>query len=416
MNIAQIRADFPILQRQVHGKPLVYLDSAATSQKPLAVIEALDHYYRTYNANVHRGVYSISEEATEQYEAARDKVQAFIGAAQRESVIFVRNTTEAINLVAYTWGRQNIGPGDEIVLSEMEHHSNLVPWQILAAEKGAVLRHIRVLEDGTLDMAQARQLIGAHTKLVAVSHMSNVLGTINPARELADLAHSAGGVILLDGAQSVPHMSVNVQELDCDFLAASGHKMLAPTGSGFLYGKVELLDAMPPFMGGGDMIRQVWLDHATYNELPWKFEAGTPNVADMIGLGAAVDYLQSIGMDAIRQHEKQLTVYALGTLGELPDVDIHGPRDVDLRGGAISFCFGDVHPHDLAQVLDQEGVCIRAGHHCCHPLMRKLGVTATARASFYLYNTEDEIDTLVKSLDKARQVFGIPSPSGRGLG
>jgi cysteine desulfurase/selenocysteine lyase len=407
MNVADIRKDFPILERQVNGKPLVYLDSAATSQKPLAVIEALDHYYRTYNANVHRGVYSISEEATEEYEQARDKVQAFVNAARRESIIFVRNTTEAINLVAYTWGRANIGQGDEIVLSELEHHSNLVPWQILAAEKGAVLKHIRVTEDGTFDMAHARELIGERTRLVAVSHMSNVLGTINPVKELAALAHAAGAVILLDGAQSVPHMPVDVQDLDCDFLAASGHKMLAPTGSGFLYGKVELLEAMPPFMGGGDMIRQVWLDRATYNELPWKFEAGTPNVADMIGLGVAVDYLRGIGMEAIREHEKALTAYALGTLGELPQVDVHGPRDVDIRGGAISFCYGDVHPHDLAQILDGEGICIRAGHHCCHPLMRKLGVAATARASFYLYNTEDEVDALVRGMARAGELFGM---------
>jgi len=416
MNVEQIRKDFPILARQINGKPLVYLDSAATSQKPLAVIEALDHYYRTYNANVHRGVYALSEEATEAYEGARDKVQAFIGAAQRESIIFVRNTTEAINLVAYAWGRSNIHQGDEIVLTELEHHSNLVPWQILAAEKGAILKHIPVLDDGTLDVGQARQLITERTKLVAVSHMSNVLGTINPVKELAQLAHAAGAIILLDGAQSVPHMAVDVQDLDCDFLAASGHKMLAPMGSGFLYGKVALLEAMPPFLGGGDMIRQVWLDHASYNDLPWKFEAGTPNAADAIGLGAAVDYLRSIGMDAVREHEKQLTAYALGTLGELPEVEIHGPRDPDIRGGAISFCYGDVHPHDLAQILDGEGVCIRAGHHCCHPLMRKLGVSATARASFYLYNTEDEIDTLVRSLGKAGQLFGVPVPSPAAAG
>jgi cysteine desulfurase/selenocysteine lyase len=411
VNVAHLRKDFPIFERKVNGKPLVYLDSAATSQKPLAVIEALDRFYRTYNANVHRGVYSISEEATEAYEKARDKVQAFIGAARRESVIFVRNTTEAINLVAYSWGRANIGPGDEIVLSEMEHHSNLVPWQLLAAEKSAVLKHIPVLDDGTLDMDEARRLITERTKLVAVSHMSNVLGTINPVQELARLAHSAGAVILLDGAQSVPHMPVNIQELDCDFLAASGHKMLAPTGSGFLYGRVELLEAMPPFMGGGDMIRQVWLDHATWNDLPWKFEAGTPNVADMIGLGVAVDYLQSVGMQAIREHEKQLTAYTLGTLGELELVDIHGPRDPEMRGGAVSFCYADVHPHDLAQILDGDGICIRAGHHCCHPLMRKLGVSATARASFYLYNTEDEVDLLVKSLTKAGELFGAPAPA-----
>jgi cysteine desulfurase / selenocysteine lyase len=407
VDVRRIREDFPILERKVNGKPLVYLDSAATSQKPLSVIEALDRYYRTYNANVHRGVYSISEQATEEYEGARDKVQAFIGAARRESIIFVRNTTEAINLVAYAWGRANVKEGDEIVLTELEHHSNLVPWQILAAEKGAVLRHIRLREDGTLDVGHARELIGERTKLVAVSHMSNVLGTINPVKELARLAHATGAVILVDGAQSVPHMPVDVQDLDCDFLAASGHKMLAPMGSGFLYGKVELLEAMPPFMGGGDMISQVWLDRANYNELPWKFEAGTPNAADAIGLGAAVDYLQSVGMEAIREHEKQLTAYALGTLGELPQVDVHGPRDVDIRGGAVSFCYGDVHPHDLAQILDGDGICIRAGHHCCHPLMRKLGVAATARASFYLYNTEDEIDTLVRGLAKAGELFGV---------
>jgi cysteine desulfurase / selenocysteine lyase len=409
MNVAEIRKDFPILERKVYGKPLVYLDSAATSQKPLAVIDALDRYYRDYNANVHRGVYSISEEATEEYEQARDKVQAFIGAAKRESVIFVRNTTEAINLVAYSWGRANIGLGDEIVLTELEHHSNLVPWQILAVEKGAVLKHISVREDGTLDMDQARQIIGPRTKLVSVSHMSNVLGTINPVKELGQLAHAAGALILLDGAQSVPHMNVDVKDLDCDFLAFSGHKMLAPTGIGVLYGKAELLEAMPPFMGGGDMISQVWLDRATYNDLPWKFEAGTPNVADAIGLGAAVDYLENVGMDAIRDHERELTAYALGTLGELPEIEIHGPRDPDTRGGAISFCYGDVHPHDLAQILDQDGICIRAGHHCCHPLMRKLGVSATARASFYLYNTEDEIDALVRGLAKAGELFGVPA-------
>jgi len=412
MDLGRLRADFPILERRIRGRPLVYLDSAATSQKPQAVIDALVDCYRNYNANVHRGVYSISEEATEKYEGARDKVQGLIGAAKRESIVFVRSTTEAINLVAYSWGRQNIGPGDEILLTEMEHHSNLVPWQILAAEKGAVLRHLSVSEEGTLDLDEARRLITERTKLVGVAHMSNVLGTINPVKELGRLAHQAGAVMLVDGAQSVPHLPVDVRDLDCDFLAASGHKMLGPTGIGFLYGKTELLESMPPFMGGGDMISQVWLDHASYNDLPWKFEAGTPNFADAIGLGVAVDYLQAIGMDVIREHEKQLTAYALGTLGELPDVQVHGPRDIDIRGGAVSFCLGDVHPHDLAQVLDQEGVCIRAGHHCCHPLMRKLGVSATARASFYLYNTENEVDVLVSSLDKARAMFGQFGPAG----
>ncbi|MGH2365250.1 MAG: cysteine desulfurase [Chloroflexota bacterium] len=408
MDSERIRRDFPILARRVNGKPLVYLDSASTSQKPEAVIAALDHFYRSYNANVHRGVYAISEEATAAYEGARDKVQRFINAAQRESIVFVRNTTEAINLVAYSWGRANIHQGDEIVLSEMEHHSNLVPWQILAAERGAVLRHIPVLSDGTLDLTAAGELIGERTKLVAVSHMSNVLGTINPVRELAGLAHGVGAIILLDGAQSVPHLPVDVQALECDFLAASGHKMLGPTGSGFLYGRLELLEAMPPFMGGGDMISNVWLDHATYNELPWKFEAGTPNVAAAIGLGAAVDYLRAVGMGDIQAHEQVLTSYALSALSAVPGLDVHGPRDAGIRGGALSFCLGDVHPHDLAQMLDQDGICIRAGHHCCHPLMRKLGVAATARASFYLYNTEGEIDALVVGLGKAAQVFGRP--------
>ncbi|HEU0167455.1 MAG TPA: aminotransferase class V-fold PLP-dependent enzyme, partial [Chloroflexota bacterium] len=314
MNVEQVRKDFPILQQRPHGKPIVFLDSASTSQKPYSVIETLDTYYREYNSNIHRAVYAIAEKATAEYEAARDKVQRFIGAAQRESVIFVRNTTEAINLVAYSWGRNNIKAGDEIVLSEMEHHSNLVPWQLLAQEKGALLKHLTVSPEGTLSLDEARKLITDRTKLVAVSHMSNVLGTINPVKELAQLAHAAGAIILLDAAQSVPHLPVNVQDLDCDFLAASGHKMLGPTGSGFLYGKVALLDAMPPFFGGGDMISRVWLDHATWNDLPWKFEAGTPNVADMIGLGAAVDYLQDLGMDHVRAHEKELTAYALRVL------------------------------------------------------------------------------------------------------
>ncbi|MHB8620351.1 MAG: cysteine desulfurase, partial [Chloroflexota bacterium] len=406
----RVRQDFPILQREVHGKRLVYLDSAATSQKPESVIRTLDHYYRTYNANVHRGVYSISEEATERYEGARDKVQRFIGAGQRESIIFTRGTTESINLVAYSWGRANVGPGDEIVLTELEHHSNLVPWQILAAEKGAVLKHIPLLADGGLDMDEARRLITDRAKLVAASQMSNVLGTINPVAELAELAHAVGAVILVDGAQSVPHMPVDVRDLDCDFLAFSGHKMLGPTGSGVLYGKAALLDAMPPFMGGGDMIRKVWLDRATYNELPWKFEAGTPSVAEAIGLGAAVEYLEEVGMDAVRRHEKSLTAYALDKLAAMPDVEVHGPRSVDVRGGAISFCLGDIHPHDLATNLVQEGVCIRAGHHCCHPLMRKLGVSATARASFYIYNDQQDVDDFVRSLDIARQVFA-PTPA-----
>ena len=389
----------------------MYLDNAATSQKPRPVIEALVEYYETYNANIHRGIHVLAEEATERYEGARRKVARFIRAPDPREVIFTRNTTEGLNLVAYTWGRANIGEGDEIVLSEMEHHSNIVPWQLLAAEKGAVLRFAEPRDDGTLDLEQVRGLIGPRTKLVTLVHMSNVLGTINPVAEIARMAHEVGALMLVDGAQSVPHMPVDVQALGCDFLAFSSHKMLGPTGVGVLWGRRDLLEAMPPFMGGGDMIAEVQREFSTWNELPWKFEAGTPNIADVIAFGAAIDYLEGVGMQAIREHERELVAYALEALGGQADVAIYGPRDPARRGGVVAFNLGDLHPHDLSAVLDYEGIAIRAGHHCCQILNRKLGLAASARASFYLYNTEAEVDALVGALDRAREVFGSVSLS-----
>jgi cysteine desulfurase / selenocysteine lyase len=409
MNIQQIRQDFPILQREVHGKPLIYLDNAATSQKPRQVIQALVDYYEGYNANVHRGIHALAEEATAAYEAARRKVARFIGADGPDEIVFTRNTTESINLVAYTWGRTNLGPGDEIVLSEMEHHSNLVPWQILAQEKGARLRFAQTTPEGTLDLEQVRQLIGSRTKLVSLIHQSNVLGTINPIAEIARLAHDQGALLLADGAQSVPHMPVSVGKLGCDFLAFSSHKMLGPTGVGVLWGRREILNEMPPFLGGGEMIANVELESSTYNELPWKFEAGTPNIADVIALGAAIDYLEAIGMDAIREHERELTAYAIASLDALPRVKLLGPRDPSKRGGVVTFSLGEIHPHDISAVLDYEGIAIRAGHHCCQVLHKKLTLPATARASFYLYNTEAEVDALVKGLSRVEEVFGAPS-------
>jgi len=401
-----IRRDFPILERLVNGKPLVYLDSASTSQKPRVVIDALVDYYGRYNANIHRGIYTIAEEATAAHEGARRKVADFIGATDTGEVVFTRNTTESINLVAYAWGRANVGPGDEIVLTEMEHHSNLVPWILLSQETGAVLKHIPFDEEGQLDMEAARQLITARTKLVSVVHASNALGTINPVTQIADMAHAQGALMLVDGAQSVPHFGVNLADLRCDFLAFSSHKMLGPTGMGVLWGRRALLEAMPPFLGGGEMIAQVFLDRATYNELPWKFEAGTPNIADAIAFGVAVDYLQSVGMPNVRQHDIELTEYALERLSEEPDVELYGPRDARARGGVVAFNVEGVHSHDVAAVLDAEAVCIRVGHHCCQPTMRKLGIPGTARASFYIYNTRDDVDQLVSGLARVRAIFG----------
>jgi cysteine desulfurase / selenocysteine lyase len=403
--LEEIRKDFPILSRQVHGKALAYLDSTASSQKPLAVIEAMDTYYRTYNANIHRGVYAISEEATAAMDKARIKTARFINARQSKQIVFTRNTTESINLVAYSWGNANIHAGDLIILTEMEHHSNLVPWQLLAERTGARLEFVPVTDDGLLRQDIYAQLLEQGPKLVAFTHMSNVLGTINPAQEMIAQAHAAGAVVLLDAAQSVPHFPVDVQALDVDFLCFSSHKMLGPTGIGVLYGKRDLLEAMPPFMGGGDMIRKVSLRHSTWNDLPWKFEAGTPAIAEAIGLGAAVDYLNELGMDFVMEHEREITTYAMQQLKTIPEVTIYGPA-VSQRGGVISFTLGDIHPHDLASILDQEvGVAIRAGHHCAQPLMERYGLAATARASFYVYTIKEEIDILVRGLRKAQEIF-----------
>jgi cysteine desulfurase / selenocysteine lyase len=405
---ADIRKDFPILSRQVHGKPLVYLDSTASSQKPRAVIDAMSTYYETTHANVHRGVYEISEEATAAMERARVKVARFINARRSKQVIFTRNTTESINLVAYSWGSANITAGDLIILTEMEHHSNLVPWQLLAQRTGARLEFIPITGDGLLQLDIYEQLLQQQPKLVAFTHMSNVLGTINPVQEMIAQAHAVGAIVLIDAAQSVPHLPVDVQALDVDFLCFSAHKMLGPTGIGVLYGKRDLLEAMPPFMGGGDMIRTVGLRQSTWNDLPWKFEAGTPAVAEAIGLGVAVDYLNAIGMENVLQHEQQITRYAIEQLQAVPGLTIYGP-DVSKRGGVISFTLGDIHPHDLASILDQQaGVAVRAGHHCAQPLMERLDLTATARASFYVYTIEEEIDTLVQGLRQAIQIFKLP--------
>ncbi len=403
---AAIRADFPILARTFNGVPLIYLDSAATSQKPESVIRAMDEYYRLHNANVHRGIHKLSEEATEAYESARKRVAKFINAASWRELVFVKNTTEAINLVAYTWARANVRAGDVILSTEMEHHSNIVPWQMLAAEKGARLEFVPINDDGTLRLEMLDTLLTPQVKLFTFTAMSNVVGTINPVAELVRRAHAVGAVALVDGAQAVPHMRVDVQALDCDFLAFSGHKMCGPTGSGGLYGKRALLAAMPPFMGGGDMIRSVHLHESTWNDLPHKFEAGTPSICEGIGLGAAVDYLSAVGMDRIRQHEIELVGYGIDRLAEVDDLTLYGPADPAIRGGTLTFNLKGVHAHDLSTLLDQDGIAIRAGHHCAQPLAERYGVAATARASLYLYNETSEIDRLVASLRRAKQVFG----------
>ncbi len=403
-DVEKVRQDFPILERRIGDKKLVYLDNAATSQKPRQVIEALTSYYEQHNANIHRGAHLLAEEATAAYEEAREKVARFLGALNSASLIFTRGTTESINLVAYAWGHKNLNEGDEIVLTEAEHHSNLVPWQLAAQMTGVTLRFIPILEDGTLDMEEAEHLIGPKTKLVSCIHASNVLATINPVERLAELAHENGALMLVDGAQSAPHLPVDVRELGCDFFACSGHKMLGPTGVGILWGKPEILDEMDPFLGGGEMIREVYLDHSTWNNLPYKFEAGTMNIAQAIGLGAAVDYLNDLGMENVREHEKKLGEYAYQRLSEIEDIILYGPaRD---RTGLVSFSLPDVHPHDLSQLLNDEGIAIRSGHHCTQPLMRRLGTVATARASFYLYNTEEEVDALVGAIESAREFFG----------
>lgn len=402
---ARIREDFPLLERTIGGKRLVYLDSASTSQKPRVVLDALQAYYRDYNANVHRGIYRIAEEATARYEGAREKLAAFLGAPRAEEIIFTRGTTEAINLVAATWGRTNIGAGDEIVLTEMEHHSNIVPWQLLAAERGARLRYIPVTDEGRLDLSALDRLLTERTKLVALTHQSNVLGTINPVRQIADHARAAGARVLVDAAQSVPHQAVNVATLGVDFLAFSGHKMLGPTGSGGLWARYELLEAMPPYHGGGEMIMRVDLDRSTYKAPPHKFEAGTPNIADSIVLGVAVDYLRGIGLPTIAAYEADLVAYALRRLREIPGLRLLGPAVPVDRGGALSFTLDVVHPHDIAQVLDQEGIAVRAGHHCAQIVHRRFGVEASARASLHVYSGREDIDALVDGLGVVHRLF-----------
>ncbi|MBB6177549.1 cysteine desulfurase/selenocysteine lyase [Anoxybacillus tengchongensis] len=402
MNVKELRQLFPILDQQVNGKPLVYLDSAATSQKPLSVIEAIDNYYRQYNSNVHRGVHTLGTKATDAYEGAREKVRRFIGAASIEEIIFTRGTTTAINLVAASYGRANVREGDEIVITYMEHHSNIIPWQQVARQTGATLKYIPLQPDGTIRLADVEQTVTSNTKIVAVMHVSNVLGTINPVKEIAQIAHKNGAVVVVDGAQSTPHMKVNVQDIDCDFYAFSGHKMCGPTGIGVLYGKKRLLEQMEPVEFGGEMIDFVGLYESTWKELPWKFEGGTPIIAGAIGLGAAIDFLEQIGLDYIAEHEHRLAQYALEQLSTIDGLTIYGPKE---RAGLVTFNIDGVHPHDVATVLDAEGIAVRAGHHCAQPLMKWLNVTATARASFYLYNTEEEIDALVSALKKTKEYF-----------
>jgi cysteine desulfurase/selenocysteine lyase len=405
---AEVKADFPILNQppETGREPLVFLDSAASSQKPSVVIDALDDYYRTYNANIHRGVYRLSEQATDRYEWARKKVAAFLNARSAREIVFTRATTESINLVAQTWGRANLGPGDLAVITVMEHHSNIVPWQLITAEKGAELAYVMLTEDGRLDQASFQALLARKPKLVAFTHVSNSLGTVNPAKEMIAQAHAAGATVLLDGAQSAPHMALDVQDLDCDFLAISGHKMLGPMGAGALYGKKALLDAMPPYMGGGSMIRKVELDHTTWADVPAKFEAGTPSVGDAIGFGVAIEYLEHLGMDRVWAHEHEIATYAMEKMQDVENIHIFGPRDPAHRSGVISFAVGEVHPHDVAQILDEHNVAVRAGHHCTQPLMRELGVVATTRASFYVYNTKDDVDRLVEALHDVNRVLG----------
>ncbi len=407
LDVAKIREDFPILARQVRpGVPLTYLDSTATSQKPFAVIQAMDEYYKHSNANIHRGIHTLAEESTAAYEEARKRVADFINAPSARQIIFTRNATEAINLVAFAWGRANMKKGDVVVLTEMEHHSNLVPWQMLAGELALRLEFIPVTQTGILDMEAYSSLLELQPRMVAFTHMSNVLGTINPAGEIVSLAHKAGALVLIDGAQSVPHFSVDVQALDVDFLAFSGHKMCGPSGIGVLYGRKAILEAMPPFLGGGDMIKRVHLRSFVPNEIPYKFEAGTPAIAEAVGLGEAVSYLSGVGMDAIARHEREIIEYALERLEEIPGISNFGPS-AEHKGGVASFTLDGVHPHDISQILDLDGIAIRAGHHCAMPLHEKFNLPATSRASFYLYNSFEEVDRLAESLYKVKNIFQV---------
>jgi len=405
MDIERIRNDFPILHQNVNNHPLVYLDSAATSQKPQSVIETINQYYSKYNSNVHRGVHTLGTKATDAYEGAREKVKNFINAKSTKEVIFTRGTTTSINFVATSFGQVNVKEGDEIVISNMEHHSNLIPWQQLAKKTGATLKYFPLQEDGTLSLEEVRHTISEKTKIVAITYVSNVLGTINPIKEMVEIAHSKGAVVVVDGAQSTPHLKVDVQDLDCDFYAFSGHKMCGPTGIGVLYGKEHLLEQMEPVEFGGEMIDFVELYDSTWKELPWKFEGGTPNIAGAVGLGAAIDYLESIGMDEIQHHEHQLVEYAIDKLSEIDGLTIYGPKEISKRAGVVTFNIEGVHPHDVATAVDLEGIAVRAGHHCAQPLMKWLNVTATARASFYLYNTKEDVDRLAIGLVKAKEFF-----------
>ena len=408
LDIAQIKADFPLLSREINGKPLIYLDSASSSQKPAAVLDAMDHYYRHSNANVNRGAYQLAVEATDALEGARAAIARFIGAPNAHEVIFTKNATEAMNLFAQSWGRSNLSEGDVVVLTEMEHHANIVPWHMLVQALGIELRWIPITDSGELDLSDLDRLIDG-AKLVSVTAMSNVLGTLNPIRRIADAAHAVGAVMLTDGSQYVPHLPTDVTELGVDAMAFTGHKMLGPTGIGVLWGTTELLEAMPPFLGGGDMIMQVTKDGFTTNDLPHKFEAGTPAIAEIVGLGAAVEYLESLGMEQVREHEVSLTAYAMRTLTERfgEDLTIHGPAEPAGRGGVLSLAYKDIHPHDMSQVLDQRNVCIRAGHHCAKPLMQVMGVGATARASMYVYNDEQDVDSLADAIESADDIFGL---------
>lgn len=409
-----VKADFPILNHPAGDgrKPLVFLDSAASSQKPQVVIDSLSDYYMRLNANIHRGVYDLSEAATDAYEQARKKIATFINAKSPREIIMVRNTTEAINLVARSWAADNLSEGDLIVFTEMEHHSNIVPWHIIAEEKNLRQAHVRIDDEGRLDLEQYAEILKEEPKLVAFTHVSNSLGTVNPVKQMVADAHAAGAITVIDAAQSAPHLPIDVQDMDCDFLTISGHKMLGPMGSGALYGKKVLLDAMPPYMGGGSMIRKVFLDHSTYADVPAKFEAGTPSVGDAVGLGVAIDYLNELDMHRVWAHEREVVSYALNTLKEIKGIRIFGPKDAQARSGVVSFAVGDIHPHDVAQILNEHNVAVRAGHHCTQPLMKALGVTATTRASFYVYNTLEDVDRLAEALYEAQRVFaGAPSPA-----
>jgi cysteine desulfurase/selenocysteine lyase len=402
----RVRPDFPILSRTIEGRRLVYLDSAATAQKPRQVLDAVRLFYERSNANVHRSIHTLGEEATELYEGARDRVRAFLGARQREEIVFTKGTTEAINIVVHTWARRALVEGDEILLSEMEHHSNLVPWILLARERKLRLRHVPVTDEGTLDLQAFERFLTRRTRLVALAHVSNVLGTINPVAEIIERAQAAGARVLLDGAQAAPHLPVDVAALGADFYAFSGHKLGAPTGIGVLYGRREVLEPLEPFFGGSEIIREVWLDRATWNDLPWRFEPGTPPIAGAVGLGAAIDYVEGLGREAVRRHDTELVVEALARLGEVEDLEIYGPRDPEIRAGVLSFNFPGVHPHDLSAALDAEGVAVRAGHHCAQPLMRRLGVAGTARASFFVHTGADDIAALAAALHRARELLG----------